>query len=97
MNKTLILLILVPFSVLSLAALWEHGYWGLFEPAFRSLGAAQVLVDLAIALALFCVWMWRDASKTGRNPWFWLGMTLALGSFGPLLYLLSAPTKAVDN
>ena len=92
MNKLLLVLVLVPFSLLSLAALWKHGYWGLFEPAFQSLAAAQVLFDLIIALGLFLVWMWRDAGQSGRNPWPWLVLTLAAGSFGPLLYLLTKKT-----
>ncbi len=89
MKKVILVLILIPFSLLSVAALWKHGYWGLFEPAFSSLASAQVLVDLIIALSLFMVWMWRDAAKLGRNPWPWLVITLAAGSFGPLLYLLT--------
>lgn len=89
MNKLLLLLALVPFSALSAVALWQHGYLGLFTPAFQSFGAAQVLVDLVIALTLFLVWMWRDAAKLRRNPWPWLVLTLAAGSFGPLLYLLT--------
>ncbi len=92
MKKLLLIPVLVPFSLLSLAALWKHGYWGLFEPAFHSLAAAQVLVDLIIALGLFLVWMWRDAGQSGRNPWPWLVLTLAAGSFGPLLYLLTRKT-----
>lgn len=94
MNKTLLLLVLIPFSVLSAIALWTHGYWGLFEPALRSWGAAQVLVDLVIALGLFLAWMWRDAARLRRNPWPWLVLSLAAGSFGPLLYLLTRPADA---
>ena len=97
MNKPVILLVLAPFTGLSLAALWQHGYLGLFEPAFHSLASAQVLADLAIALALFLSWMWRDASRNGRNPWPWVVLTLAAGSFGPLLYLLSAPKSQQRN
>jgi Terpene cyclase DEP1 len=93
MKKLVIFSDLAPFSALTLAALWVHGYWGLFEPAFHSLAAAQVLMDLTIALSLFLVWMWRDASLKGRNPWPWLVLTLTVGSFGPLLYLLSQPTE----
>jgi len=89
MQRTLLLVTLAAFGVLTGLALWQHGYWGLFEPALKSLGAAQVLADLAIALTLFLAWMWRDARASGRNPWLWLVLTLASGSFGPLLYLLT--------
>lgn len=89
MPRLPIVLILVPFSVLSAAALWQHGYWGLFAPALHSLAAAQVLVDLVIALGLVLVWMHQDARSLGRRFWPWLVATLALGSFGPLLYLLT--------
>lgn len=91
MQRTLLLATLVLFGALSGLALWQHGYWGLFEPAFKSLASAQVLADLAIALTLFLAWMWRDAKALGRNPWPWLVLTLATGSFGPLLYLLTRP------
>ena len=49
----------------------------------------QVLADLAIALVLVLVWLWRDAKATGRNPVPWVVLTLATGSFGPLIYLLT--------
>lgn len=89
MQRSLIILILVMFGALSGVALWYHGYWGILAPHFQSFGAGQVLADLVIALGLVMVWMWRDAKTTGRNPWPWLGVTLATGSFGPLLYLLT--------
>lgn len=89
MQRALLLVVLAAFGLLSMLALWQHGYWGLFEPAFKSLGAAQVLADLVIALTLFLAWMWRDARANGRNPWPWAVLTLATGSFGPLIYLLT--------
>ncbi|MBC7941031.1 MAG: DUF2834 domain-containing protein [Chitinophagaceae bacterium] len=88
MPRLPLVITLLAFSVLTALALWHHGYWGIFEPHFKTFGAAQVLMDLVIALVLFMVWMWRDARARGRNPWPWLVLTLAAGSFGPLLYLL---------
>jgi hypothetical protein len=87
--KTLLLAIIVAFSVLTGVALLHHGYWGILAPHFQTFGAAQVLADLAIALGLFMVWMWRDAKRIRRNPWPWLLLTLVAGSFGPLLYLVT--------
>jgi hypothetical protein len=89
MTRSILILILIPFSVLSAIALWQHGYWGILEPHFKTFGAGQVLADLVIALTLVMAWMWRDAKATGRNIWPWLIATLILGSFGPLVYLLT--------
>ena len=89
MRRTLLTTTTVLFGALTAAALWQHGYWGIFEPHFQSFGGAQVFADLVIALALFLGWMWHDAKATGRNPWPWIAATLTLGSFGPLFYLLT--------
>jgi hypothetical protein len=89
MRRTLLITTTVLFGALTAAALWQHGYWGIAEPHFQSFGGAQVLADLVIALILFLVWMWHDAKATGRNPWPWIAVTLTLGSFGPLFYLLT--------
>jgi hypothetical protein len=88
------LLTLVLFGALSAVALWQHGYWGLFAPAFQSLAAGQVLADLVVALTLVMAWMWHDAKATGRNVWPWIVATLTLGSFGPLVYLLTRKSAA---
>ncbi len=89
MQRILISITLILFGALTAAALWYHGYWGIIAPHFQSFGAAQVFVDLVIALVLVMIWMWRDAKATDRNPWPWMVATLVLGSFGPLIYLLT--------
>jgi len=89
MQRNLIAIVLVLFGALTAVALWQHGYWGIIEPHFRTFGAAQVFADLVIALSLAMIWMWRDARAAGRSPWPWIAATLALGSFGPLVYLLT--------
>lgn len=88
MKRVILVLILTAFLVLTAVALYHHGYWGIIEPHLKSWGAAQVLVDLIIALGLFLVWMWQDAKKAGRNPWPWVLITLSTGSIGPLIYLI---------
>lgn len=94
MPRAVLIAILTPFTALTAAALWHHGYWGIVAPHFQSFGGGQVLADLVIALTLVMTWMWRDARATGRNPWPWIVVTLGFGSFGPLLYLLSrAPER----
>jgi hypothetical protein len=89
MPRTVLLLILIPFTALTAIALRNHGYWGILAPHFETFGTGQVLADLIIALTLALVWMWRDAKAQGRNIWPWLLLTLVAGSFGPLLYLLT--------
>lgn len=89
MSHKLIVFTLALFSVLSAIALWQHGYWGIVAPHFQSTAGAQVFADLLIALTLVLIWMWRDASAQGRPFWPWLVTTLALGSIGPLLYLMT--------
>lgn len=94
MERMLLLAVTAAFAVLSGLALWHHGYWGIIAPHFQSFGAGQVFADLVIALVLVMVWMVRDAARTGRNPWPYVALTLALGSFGPLFYLLLRPAGA---
>lgn len=93
MQRSLVAVVLIPFSLLSAAALWQYGYLGIFANEFQNTAGMQVLADLVIALSLFLVWMWRDAKATGRNPWPWLVVTLTVGSFGPLIYLLTRPSE----
>jgi len=89
MQRTLLIVTLILFGALSAVALWQHGFWGIIAPHFQSFGGGQVFADLVIALTLVMVWMWQDAKATGRNVWPWIVATLALGSFGPLIYLLT--------
>jgi hypothetical protein len=94
MQRSLLIFVLTAFGALSSIALWQHGYWGLISPLLQNWGGVQVLADLSIALSLSLVWIWRDAQATGRSAWPWIVATLALGSFGPLVYLLTRKTPA---
>ncbi|MGH8444053.1 MAG: DUF2834 domain-containing protein [Solimonas sp.] len=89
-NVTLVLLALVlaDFAVLSGYALVQHGYWGIWAHQFQNSAGWQVLADLIIVCGLAMTWMIADARRKGRTVWPYLLATLALGSFGPLLYLL---------
>lgn len=97
MRRILILIVLALFGALTAVALSQHGYWGIIEPQFRTFGAGQVFADLVIALTLVMMWVWRDARSRGRNPWPWLVATVVLGSFGPLVYLLTRRKSNVDR
>jgi Terpene cyclase DEP1 len=96
MFKTVLVLVLIPFSILSAAALWQVGYLGIWTGQFANYGTWQVLADLVVAVSLAMYWMWLDAQKTGRNPWPWLLLSLVAGSFGPLLYLVTRKALAED-
>jgi hypothetical protein len=89
MKRSILIIVTVAFAILSGLALWHHGYWGIIAPHFKTFGAGQVFADLVIALTLAMFWIVSDAKKRGRNPIGWLVLTLATGSFGPLLYLLT--------
>lgn len=89
-----LLVVTVAFGALSVVALLDVGYLGIFEPHFQSWGAAQVLADLVIVCLLACVWMVRDAPARGLVAWPFILLTLTAGSFGPLAYLIMREIKA---
>ncbi len=89
MQRGVLMVTLAAFTALSGIALWQHGYWGIVAPLLQSSAGLQVLGDLTIALVLVLQWIRRDAKTNGRSVWPWVVLTLALGSFGPLIYLLT--------
>jgi len=99
MSSRLIALVVVTagFFVLTVLALLEVGYFGIFEPHFLSWGGAQVFVDLVIALSLFLIWMVFDAREREISVWPFVLITLTMGSFGPLLYLLVREWRATET
>ena len=80
--------VLLAFGVLSTLALLDVGYFGIIAPHFQSYGGAQVFVDLCILGIMACIWMAIDARKSELPAWPFILLTVFLGSFGPLLYLL---------
>jgi hypothetical protein len=84
----LLILVLADFAALSGYAMYQVGYFGIWQAGFANWGAMQILADLVIASALICLWLIQDARARGRSPWPYVLITLAAGSFGPLLYLL---------
>lgn len=90
--------VFVDFLALNVYLIATFGYLGAYaeilKVATENLGATLIAVDLCIALGMAMVWMWNDAKANGRNVWGYLLLTLALGSLGPLLYLLLTPAPA---
>jgi len=87
-SSILLVLVTLSFAALSTIALLDAGYVGIIRPHFQSWAGAQVFADLVILAVMVCVWMRRDAAARGISPWPFILITLFLGSFGPLLYLL---------
>ena len=93
MKKPLLILALVAHGGITAGALWREGLAGILAAIAHSYGSMQIFSDLVIALTLVMFWMWRDAKNSGRNVWPWIVFTLAAGSFGPLLYFITAKDK----
>jgi hypothetical protein len=86
-----LLLVLAAFGAYSLYVVWQLGYVGLWQACMANIGTWQLLLDFVILSVLALGWMARDARQTGRKLWPYALLTIAAGSFGPLLYLLLAP------
>lgn len=94
MPTFLVALILLAFGAYSGYATWQVGYLGIFEAGFANPGALQILLDLSVACLILIFWMISDARTRGLNAWPFVVITLAAGSFGPLLYLLYRNRRA---
>jgi len=80
--------VILPFSVITTLALMDVGYIGVLKPHFQTWGGGQVFMDLVILALLSCIWMVYDSKKQGLPVWPFLLITLVVGAFGPLLYLV---------
>ncbi len=92
--KALLIAVLVVFGGYSMWVMTQVGYLGVWTGALANPGSGQVLADLVVACLLICTWMVKDARERGGNAWPFVIVTLAAGSFGPLLYLLLRPKTA---
>lgn len=89
--RALLITVTAAFALFTAAVVAHTGLLGFYRQLLDSPAAWQTLVDIGIALTLVLVWMHQDARRSGRAFWPWVPVTLALGSFGPLLYLLRRP------
>ena len=69
-------------------AVYLYGYIGFFRMVLANFAGVTAFVDLAIALVLILAWMGDDARQRNVSAIPYLVLTLALGSIGPLLYLI---------
>ncbi len=93
-TRWIVLFALLDFSALTCYALYMEGLSGMIEVATGSVMGVTLAVDLCIALALACAWIWKDAKARGKSGLPFVVLTLCTGSVGPLLYLWMRPVKA---
>lgn len=89
-----LLAVILAFGALSVLALMEAGYFGIFLGQFEDYAGMQVLADLVIVCVLGILWMLRDSKASGVTPWRFIAITLAAGAFGILFYLVARELKA---
>ncbi len=91
--RTLAIVLLIPFLLLTAYAVMEVGYMGILDYNRHSPAGWQVFTDLVISLLLVLVWLVDDAKKLGRNPWPWVVGTLLTGCISPLIYLATRKSE----
>jgi hypothetical protein len=89
--------VLFDFAALTAYALYQYGVVGFLELALANAATTTLFADLMIALSMVLVWMWRDARARGVSPLPYVLITLALGSVGPLLYLIRTASGATER
>lgn len=88
-GRPLAIVLLIPFGLISAYAVYRVGYAGILAHALDGPAGWQLAADLVVALVLILAWLIPTARREGRSPWPWVAVTLFLGSFGPLLYLVT--------
>lgn len=86
--RLLALLVLLPFTALTVQAGLAGGVTGFPDAITHDLLSLQIWVDLVIAVMFWCGWVVRDARAHGRNGWAWVVSALIVGCFAPLAYML---------
>lgn len=87
--KPLLLIITIAFAVLTAFSIIDFGVLGIFAEATQNTATLQIFVDLILCALFIIVWLRHDTRRTGRSFPLWAIITLAIGAFGPLLYLLT--------
>ena len=96
-RRTLSIVLLIPFTLLTLYALYTVGYVGVLSHLLEGPAGWQIFADLAIACLLVLSWIIPEARKAGRNPWPYVVLTFLMGSFGPLLYLVTGKSTRRES
>jgi hypothetical protein len=99
MNRKQLLLsaALIVILALDAYAVYLYGYIGFFRMVLANFAGVTAFVDLVIALVLILVWMGDDARERKVSALPFLILTIALGSVGPLLYLIRRSGDRTDR
>lgn len=87
--KPLLLVITIAFAVLTAFSIIDFGVLAIFTEATQNTATLQIFVDLILCALFIIVWLRHDTRRTGRSFPLWAIIILAIGAFGPLLYLLT--------
>ena len=88
-----VIAVFAAFTIYTTMVVLDYGYTGFLELAMTGGWAAQVFIDLCIALALFALWMIPDARERGIPAWPYFLAILTTGSVGALAYLVHRTAK----
>jgi hypothetical protein len=90
MNRKQLALSAALIVLLSMDAysVYLYGFIGFFRVIFANFAGLTAFVDLLIALVLILAWMGDDSRERNVSAIPYLILTIALGSVGPLLYLI---------
>ena len=78
-------------------SVYLYGFIGFFRIVLANFAGVTAFVDLLIALVLIIVWMGEDARQRNVSAIPYLVITIALGSIGPLLYLIRRFADRTDR
>lgn len=89
-EKPILLTVLVLFGLLTATGIIIDGVpVAVFDAITFNWHSVQIYIDLVIAVAVICAWIYRDARARGRSPWPWIVAAAIVGMFSPLVYLLA--------
>jgi len=89
--------LLLVHGAISMVAMMEVGFLGIFEEGLATWGTRQVFSDLTVGLVLVSIWLVRDARERKVSAWPFLVAMLGAGTFSPLFYLLWRDLTAVEG
>ncbi|MBL8940835.1 MAG: hypothetical protein JNM69_40200 [Archangium sp.] len=93
MRLAVLVVVFLAFTGWSMSVVIGSGPIGFISLAGREPWAAQMLVDLSIALFVAWSWLRHDAKAHGIAAWPYIVGTLAVGSIAVLAYLIHRELK----